>query len=106
MAQSQEIARLVVRHRVLEKAVNELDAQLHIGEKWIEVRLPGRLLQPPVERVDLLVQLCGKRRTDGLCSQPRGGHTRPHGWPQRPGDDTLDRLIAAVAVPSRPTRPL
>ena len=102
LPETDEVAGLVVEHRVLEQPVDQADAHLHVHQERVEVRLPYRFLHAPVERVDLLIQLRRQRGPDGLRGKPRRRDAGANRRPERPGDDHLDHLIAPTGVASPP----
>ena len=102
LAQAHKIARLVVEHRVLEQTVDQADAHLHVHQKLVQVWLPDRFLDPPVERIDLLVQLARKRWPHGLSRKPGGGDARADRRTKRARDDHLHGLVPLAGVARAP----
>ena len=102
LAQAHKITRLVVEHRVLEQTVNQADAHLHVHQELVQVRLPDRFLSPPVERIDLLVQLARKRGPHGLSRKPGGGDARADRRTKRARDDHLHGLVPPAGVARAP----
>ena len=67
-----------MEHRVLEQAVDQPDAHLHIHQERVEVGLPHSFLHAPVERIDLLVKLRRQRWANGLRGKARRSDARAH----------------------------
>ena len=102
LAQANEIAGLVVEHRVLEQTVHQPDAHLHVHQKRVEVRLSDGLLHAPMQRIDLLVKLGRQGRADRLrCEAGRrdaGADRRSEGARHH----HLDRLRAPPGIAAAP----
>src|SRR5712692_7187745 len=81
-----------------------LPTELYEQVNALHWRVQETTWQPPVKRVDLLVQLGGQRRANRLRSLPSGADAGADRRPERPADEHLDDLVAGACAATRPSR--